>query len=296
MVSAKTKDGWIRTSKQQLCPVCQSPDWCTISPDGSLCCCMRTESGWGVKNGGWIHKLTDMPSVPPPHRARPAELPATAEPVIDWGKMLTNFRAGTDLDAVRRHAADLGVSAESLLRLGITWAAAHRAWAFPMFDERARVVGIRLRSEDGSKWAVRGSHQGLFWPTGQIPTNKPVLICEGPTDTAAMLDLHFFAIGRPSCSGCVEMLTNVLHDCDVVVVGDRDTPKKRPDGTTWLPGREGAENLADALVVAKARSVLIIYPPARFKDARDWRKGGATHSLVETMVAQKMPWRVKDGR
>lgn len=292
-MSDKTKDGWLRTSMHRPCPICER-DWCTVSPDGSLCCCMRAESDWPVKNGGWIHRLTDAlaparADIRPKEHA-PAEHPT--HPAIDCHALMRSFQADTAPDAIRRHALALGVSSGSLVRLGIAWAAAHKAWAFPMLNENTVIVGIRLRNQMGRKWAVSGSRQGLFWPIGSPEPNASVMICEGPTDTAAMLDLGYFAVGRPSCTGCSDMLQGLTVGYDVVIMGDRDLPKVRPDGTIWHPGQDGARRLADHLC-GKARSVRIILPLKGCKDARAWLQAGVTRPIVDTVIRQKPPWRPK---
>ena len=206
--------------------------------------------------------------------------------------MMAGYARRTNPADLERHAGDLGVTASSLSRLGAAWAGPYRAWAFPMKDVDNKTVGIRLRAEDGSKWAVSGSKQGLFRPIGQPGEGEPVLICEGPTDTAAMLDLGFFALGRPSCVGCDDTLATMLKGVDAVIVSDFDEPKQRPDGTTWLPGKEGAEKLALALFRGRARSVKIIYPLVG-KDARAWVQAGATADEVKVAIRAKMPWRPK---
>jgi DNA primase len=149
-----------------------------------------------------------------------------------------------------------------------------------MFDARRKVIGIRLRAEDGQKWAVAGSHNGLFWPDG-LAGAGPLLICEGPTDTAALLDLGYDAIGRPCCTGAVEMIIEVvrrLRRRDVVVVADADAP-----------GIEGANRLARALTEAGRRPKVI--RPLWGKDARAWVQAGATRAVVDTAIQNALHWR-----
>jgi phage/plasmid primase-like uncharacterized protein len=158
-----------------------------------------------------------------------------------------------------------------------------------------KVIGVRLRAENGQKWAVSGSRQGLFIPDGQSAPDDPVLVCEGPTDTAALLDLGFYAIGRPSCSGGSLTLAAMLAGCHVVIVGDRDEPKTRPDGSVFFPGQDGAERLAEALLLARAQTVRIVYP-LNAKDAREWKRAGATADVVRTVINQRDFWRHKGGQ
>jgi len=143
-----------------------------------------------------------------------------------------------------------------------------------MFDAHRQMIGIRLRSSSGRKWAVRGSKAGLFWPDG-VPAEmrSEIVICEGPTDAAAILDLGFDAIGRPSCSGGADLIAALLAEDskDVIILADADGP-----------GLSGAKRLAKDLLKV-ARSVRIIRPH-RGKDARDWIASGVTHDQVATVI------------
>src|SRR5262249_22709102 len=151
---------------------------------------------------------------------------------------------------------ELGLTVSSLRSLGIGWATNHSAWSFPMADAKCNVVGIRLRLPEGRKFAVRGGRDGLFVPTALADAlaggGGRLLVAEGPTDTAALLDLGFAAVGRPSCTGGVRLLADLLRHCqppEVVIVADADAP-----------GQYGAANLA-AVLVAHAPTVRIITPP-----------------------------------
>ena len=255
---------WVRVSRQNPCPTCRHPDWCGISANGELVCCMRIQSDRPARNGGWIHRLVEpLPQLPPP--------PAAARDEIDAPALMARWQHDhTTPEQVAGHAADLGVAPDALRRLGMAWAPPHRAWAFPMRNECERTVGIRLRAEDGRKWAVRGSHSGLFIPQG-LAGGRPVLICEGPTDTAAALTLGCDAVGRPSCEGNVATLTAWLcrrHCDEVVILADHDAP-----------GLRGAQKLAAVLPCAHR----IAIPPC--KDIREWLRLGATHDDVSALIA-----------
>jgi hypothetical protein len=198
--------------------------------------------------------------------------------------MLRRFERDTRPAEVERLAASLGVSPNSLHRLGGAWAAPHRAWAFPMSNAARETIGIRLRAESGRKWAIPGSRNGLFWPDGLAGTG-PLLLAEGPTDVAALLDLDYDAIGRPSCAGAVEMVIEVvqrLHRRDVVVVADTDGP-----------GTNGADRLAQALTEAGQRPKVI--RPLQGKDSRAWAQAGATRAVVDAVIASALYWRAPCG-
>ena len=89
------------------------------------------------------------------------------------------------------------------------------------------VLGVRLRLPGGEKdLTSRAGMMGFFIPEG-IDAGKLLLVCEGPTDTAAILDLGFSAVGRPSCTGGVKLLVELLRTAKpsgVVIVADADAP------------------------------------------------------------------------
>lgn len=272
-----TKREWIRVTRHRPCPICQKPDWCTVSANGEVVCCMRVKSDRPTRNGGWLHRTAAAPQPPrPPCRVY---LP-TPQPERNWPALLERWARHTSPAQHGWLAHILGVSAASLRRLGAALSDRPGVWAFPMFDAARQVIGIRLRAEDGRKWAVAGSHNGLFWPDGLAGVGS-LLVCEGPTDTAALLDLGYDAIGRPSCTGAVEMVTEVVRRRrrrDVVVVADADGP-----------GIDGADRLARALTEACRRPKVI--RPLEGKDARAWVRAGATRAVVDCAIANARHWR-----
>jgi hypothetical protein len=244
---------------------------------------MRIKSDRPTRNGGWLHRLAysaprQVPRlhVPPPR--------ATAPRTTDWIALLQRFARDTRAAEVERLAATLGVSPGSLFRLGIVWAAPRHAWGFPMRDAAQKVIGIRLRTESGHKWAVTGSHNGLFWPE-DLTGAGPLLVAEGPTDVAALLDLGYATIGRPSCAGTIEAVVEAvrrLRRRDVVIVADADGP-----------GIDGADRLAQALTEKGHRPKVI--RPVQGKDARAWVQAGATRTVVDTAIASALYWRAPHG-
>ncbi|ACV62285.1 hypothetical protein Dtox_1410 [Desulfofarcimen acetoxidans DSM 771] len=46
-----------RVNQRHLCPVCGKPDWCAFN--STIAICMRVESKYPIKNGGWLHKLSE---------------------------------------------------------------------------------------------------------------------------------------------------------------------------------------------------------------------------------------------
>jgi putative DNA primase/helicase len=99
------------------------------------------------------------------------------------------------------------------------------------------------------------------------PSRFPVIIVEGATDTAAVLGLGLVAVGRPSATGGLTTLANLVRGRRVVIFGEND---KKLDG--FWPGKHGAEKTHKAIegVCANPR---IVFPPGEYKDVRAWISG-----------------------
>jgi hypothetical protein len=198
----------------------------------------------------------------------PAALP-------DFSTLAEQFQQAVQIGRLDALAVELGLSVDSLARLGVGWSPAHNAWSFPMRDAGGRILGIRLRASGGRKYSVRGGKEGLFLPSNSA--GNSLLVAEGPTDAAALLDMGFpFVVGRPSCTGGLKLLVELAgrHRAnDVTVVADADEP-----------GRRGSENLAVVLAVY-VPAVRVIMPPEGIKDTREWLRRGGTRQEVEERAA-----------
>ena len=254
---------WQRVSREKLCPICRKPDWCTISGDAA--CCMRIKSDRRMSNGGWLHRLDwDLfhdavmrPSKPP--------VPKAYLPSLSIGTTWVQFARTTSENDLWRLSTLLSLTSDSLWAMGACWAWPHEAWGFPMFDDMEQFAGIRLRSEDGDKWSLRGGRQGIFIPDAEVPEH--VVICEGPTDAAAALSVDIYALGRPSCTGGVKEIRSFCRRHEVqkmTVCADRDGP-----------GQAGAELFCQEIGLPVRLATL----PA--KDLREWISRGATKGLIE---------------
>jgi DNA primase len=184
-------------------------------------------------------------------------------------------------DRLARLARHLGVFDETLRLLRVGWSHEHGAFSFPMHDALGAVVGIRLRKPDGSKFSVRGGREGLFFSTSPNPLcidPTVLLVVEGPTDCAAGMDMGFECIGRPSCTGSVQTLIDllVLRKFDrVVIVADADGP-----------GWTGADTLARRIIEqVVVRRVRVLPPPDQQKDLRQWKNSSnASHHDLMSWV------------
>ena len=257
-----------RVDRRHGCPICGRSNWCLVSRDNpadpARVICARVESSrrWG--DAGWLHERHKR-DVRPMKRSRTRTIRVSSQSASPdgLGELAASFRAAVRDTDLRHLADDLNVSIESLKRLGIGW----NGWAcsFPMTDANGTVRGIRLRMRDGRKLAVRGSRDGLFIPAA-LSAGDRLFIAEGPTDTAALLDFSFSAIGRPSCQGATNVTAQfVRRQCapEIVIVADADEA-----------GRVGALRLARHLL--RYRVIKILAPPAGIKDVREWKRRSAT--------------------
>lgn len=65
-------------------------------------------------------------------------------------------------------ADQLGVSIDSLQRLGVGWSITDNAWTFPERDADGKLIGIIRRLWDGRKLAISGSKRGLVYETSDL--------------------------------------------------------------------------------------------------------------------------------
>lgn len=229
---------------------------------------MRVQSATTMRNGGWLHRLGN------PTPAHQLVYNSVEEKGIDFENLFRKSSDKRNSWKVNSLAASLGVSSESLFSIGCAWMEDYRAYGFPMKDGDGRTIGIRLRTEAGKKFAVRGSRQGLFESSN--PAAQTAFVCEGPTDTAAALSIGLWAVGRPSCSCGNEQLKALLAARGVrraVILADNDAP-----------GIVGAQRVATEVRLPCALLVL----PA--KDTRAFVQAGGTRGLVEMLLRQTM-WR-----
>ena len=267
---------WKKVNKRTPCPVCEKSDWCGISEDESVSRCMRVQSDTPSVGSdgatGFIHQVGD-----PIDQLLPAREYKQPQKV-DMASLYASYFAKSSYKHVDSLLARWGLRGACGASLGIVWVGAHQAYGIPMRNELGKVIGIQLRGTD-SKWTIKGSQLGIFcsWP---ILSNR-VFVCEGASDTAAMISLGFTAVGRASCNSGGPILKRMLEGKDVVIVSDRDEPQQLPNGNWVTPGQDGATQLSYQLAMT-SRSVRIVTPPAPFKDARQWVNSGVSKKQIET--------------
>lgn len=270
-----SNSGWIRASHDNLCPMCQKPDNCEVSQDGTLVWCGRVSDGSIRENGGgqYLHRLRDRDPTyqytSPPKPAPPSSPVSTRNRVLLLHRAKISFTQGAA--RLDRLAELLGVSLDALTRLRVGWNDPEKVWDFPERDGAGEVIGISRRFADGQKKRASGGKAGLTYAKDWLDTPGPVVLVEGASDTAAAMTMGLCAVGRPSNTGGVDYLSELLDAIDlhrpIVVIGERD---QKDDGR-W-PGRDGAISTAKKLAERLDRPIGWAFPPDEAKDTRAWLK------------------------
>lgn len=277
MVKEKTK--WLRVSKARPCAICEHDDWCGVSQDGTVACCMRIPSLKPIKNdGGFIHQLSG------PHLlGLPVQRKKVQVALEQWQGMAAAFYANGQR---KRLAAsrELGVTVKSLEDLGVGEGRDERREltysSWPERNDKGLVTGITRRYTkpvfDGkNKIMLPGGKRGLYYAK-EWREARTLFIPEGGSDTAAILSVGLQAVGRPSATGCLPLLASLLstYNGTIVVLGERDRKDIKDHGECdgcshcW-PGLHGARRTLVRLKQSNpARKVVAMLPPDPFKDAR----------------------------
>jgi hypothetical protein len=276
---------WVRVSRHNPCPVCQSDTWCTYTTDGNVVRCTRaqSESESTGKDGapGWLH--FDQPI----EIVRVGKPPKKPEPIDASPIARQCYEAGLQSGAKAMLADSLGVSEESLnlLRVGVGEDHDGSQWfSFPSRDGDGKVIGITRRYPDGHKKTYCGTSNGIFMAHEWYNFPGVVLIVEGASDVAAATTHGLCALGRSSNLGGIHFIQSQLakHAAGrpVIVIGERDEkPEKRGrvdfcpadcSGCNYCyPGKFGAEH------VAKQLGVNHCMPIAPYKDLREMLFGNS---------------------
>lgn len=269
-------------SRREPCPICGKPDWCIrvvgeprFARDGELydTLCNRipnnrepiTEAlGYpyiaGDQPGGVIGYVTKAVNEPPPP---------------DWPAMHERFFLDAHYSIVQEHSESMGFEPNTLAMLRLGYSVHHKAMVFPMFDAEERVTGFRIRHGDGRKLSVPSSKNGIFLPAVSAANRTgPTVVCEGPTDTAAALQLGLCAIGRADALTTGNIARKWLdrrQGNPVIIVLDNEKQDMNPDQRDRI--RRASESLATSLVLGGFQ-VWMMTPPASHKDLRAWVTAG----------------------
>jgi len=152
-------------------------------------------------------------------------------------------------------------------------------WAIAERDASGEVIGTAYRKRDGSKSFKSGGKRGLIldWPLNAYAgtsEDDPIYVCEGASDTAALLGLGLDAIGVPMAGACGAMLAELLSGRHVVIVRDTDPA-----------GIKGTTKIGQALA-KKYASVRVIEPPGGAKDARAAVIAGADRVAFQELACK----------
>ncbi|MEM9753111.1 MAG: toprim domain-containing protein [Planctomycetota bacterium] len=184
--------------------------------------------GTGGKFAGFVEVAKRM------RRSRPRQ---PEPPAVDLLPHARRWYRAADRQPL---ADELGVDVQALdqLRVGRATAddlaglgnAPRPAWTWPMRDGANNVIGVRLRYDDGSKRAVIGSRQGLFYVADVQPVDELLYVVEGCSDAAAMFTLGFNnVIGLPSAGQGADLLALLTQRLSpptprCILIADRDEP------------------------------------------------------------------------
>jgi len=304
--------GFVPVSRHSPCPICGQPGWCMTADEGAAVLCMRAIRD-GIPTGGYREikrnvgadkcgvilrrddgLASDVIWDRKP-RAKKDRKPAKVSPAI-WKQRAATYQMHMgDQRAVL--ASILGVDEAALAALHCGWRPERGDWTFPERDAAGEIVGVSTRlaapGEDGiSKKMVPGSSHGLFYTDAWAAGDGPILLVEGASDTAAAYTMGLAAVGRPSNTGGVEYLAEMLRDVPtsrpIIVVGENDERDGKIPGQKISPGKNGAILTAKRLVEEMGREVAWAMPPAVAKDTREYlRQEGrqAGPRFVEAILA-----------
>ena len=263
---------WNRVSPKNPCKICGKPDWGLLSSDKTAAICPRTTSDKYIDGSGYLHILDKNRNA---LQFRKTRTQASRTQLPEHNGVMELLMRGYVKEATDRFVMDASktfrVAPKTLRDMEIGWSVTKNAVAFPMKRLGNRLLGIRFRTPRGSKFAAKGSKQGLFIPN-TFHRKQGIVVCEGPTDTASMLDLGFNAIGRPSCNSGSMLIAELAKDMPVALLVDNDSA-----------GKDASTKLSDHLKSNRpklSRDKVRLVECGGYKDAREWKDSGATREEI----------------
>jgi phage/plasmid primase-like uncharacterized protein len=275
-------------SPSHPCPVCGGQDACSEGDDGLLFCrrCGGEQLGFvylGVAKGDPQFSLYRREGDPELRQnqsgGRSRRDAKNGRPTsVDWNALARHFAAALTASRLAQLARILGLpeQAISLLPLVGYSSRGHHpdyygqdCFTFPQMDASGQVTGLCCRYPDNSKKLMAGSRAGLYLTQGWEESTGPLLAVEGPTCALAGAALGMAVVGRPSNTGGVEPLAQLLRglpaERPLIVLGEYD-----PNDKGGWPGLEGAKKTAAALADRLGRNTSWCLPPEKAKDVRAW--------------------------
>ena len=239
-----------------------------VAADGSAAICQRIESSKRAGQAGWFHKLTGdrpAPQLPPKRRSKPKQQQ-------NWPTMAAKYHAAMTDAGWLALSSDLGLSIETLKALQAGWDGSQSRYMFPMRNATGDIVGIRTREKDGKRSVSGSDGNALFFIPSMLSTVY-LIVCEGPTDTAALIDAGFnSSVGKPSCKLGDDYVVEVLRKLKpaaVLLIPDSDSH-----------GLEGFTVLANEILqsgVMPFERIDSLTPPRPLNDVRQWLRKSREH-------------------
>ncbi|QDV72483.1 DUF3987 domain-containing protein [Botrimarina mediterranea] len=282
---------WREVSKQEICPVCERPDWCAVTgPEGNpdAAYCMR-ESSDLPKGDGWIHRLKDHGLEATPRRKLPtSKVQSTAKAPL---KAKPSDNGDEPKDAAVYPTAEASVASYAQ-QLGKP----DRQWPYRDADGETVLVVARWDATGERKKTIRPvSRTAGGWIKAQAPAGRPlyrlpellasegtVYVTEGEPAADALVALGLTATTSSTGStAAVKSDWSPLAGRDVVIVPDNDEPgAKYRDAVLALLGRLSNRPMA--------RVVELPGLPAK-GDAVDWLAAGHTADELARVVEATEP-------
>ena len=276
MLMEQKRQVWCRRKRGTPCPVCGRQSWCTVSEDGVFVRCTKAPSDKPApaKNGdmAWIHQ--SGVSVQDIELVQAAKEFKSVQEVTRMAMAAYCHRNACS--ARVKIAKRLGVSVRSVERLCVGYGEdrnGDRYTSWPSMNERAEIIGITRRYEDGSKKTAFGTQAGIFYSKDRSGlSSAPCLIVEGASDVAAAITIGLFAIGRPSNTGGADMIRRM--GVDGVVLGERDFKPEKRGVYAWCPANccgcsHCYPGLFGARSVSRQLGCRYVMPPDGCKDLRE---------------------------
>jgi hypothetical protein len=263
-----TRASWSPVTNNRPCPLCGGTSWCSRSTgaDGEqIIRCARTD----VAPPGWrlIAEKPDHGNIYGEGEAKP---PPGVKRKKSWAERHEECVAAIsrDRDLLIELSESLDLSIEALVQLDVGWSKRDKAWTFPERDAAGNITGLNRRYRNGDKAVMKGGNRGIYFPRDFLERADPVLVVEGPTDTAALLMIGITAVGRPNDRGGVQHLVRKLagRERQTFVMGENDPNHEQ---MRW-PGLEGARSVAASLGHHWRERVRYVLPPDGAKDIRAW--------------------------
>lgn len=176
-----------------------------------------------------------------------------------------------------------------------TWGAARETYAYDRDDGTCCVQAKYRNGADNPKqcaWWAQGTDGEYYVSHGDIKLerlkpyrwqqfenpylkNEPIILCEGPKDANALLELGFFASDHRVL---VAAHADWFHGRDVVIIQDRDPPESAMNGGGYpghrpgkkTPGERAAAKAKRLLSPVARRLAVVTRPGTGIKDAAQW--------------------------